>query len=351
MTMSTNTRRVLIWLAIAAAFFFFLHAIKPILLPFVVGIGLAYFLDPAADRLERDGFSRTYATSIIMLAFSATIVLVFVLLVPLISEQIASFVQDLPSYIDQMRRTALPYVNELLARFGIFRGSTQSALTAAPPLMDILSTVGIKLISSGAAFFNILALLMITPVVAFYLLRDWDTIVLKLDILLPRRYADTIREQCRAIDRTLAGFIRGQINVCLILAVVYAICLSLVGLKYALLISIMGGLLIIIPYLGTGLTAMTALILTYIQFGDWPHLAFVSGIFAFVQILESYFLTPKLVGQNVGLHPLWVLFGMLAGGTIFGFVGVLLAVPITAVIGVLVRFAIGQYLESGLYRS
>lgn len=349
--MTTNAKRIGIWILIAAAFFLFLYAIKPILLPFVVGIGIAYFLDPAADRLERDGFSRTYATSVIMLAFFSVIVFLFVMLVPLLSDQIITFIHELPGYIDKARSSAMPYVNDTLARFGVARGTSQAALSAAPPLMDIVSTVGVKLLSSGAAFFNVLALLMITPVVAFYLLRDWDTIVLKLDILLPRRYADTIREQLRAIDRTLAGFIRGQINVCLILAVIYAVGLSLIGLKYALLIAVMGGILIIVPYIGTGLTGMIAVILAYIQFDDWPHVAAVMGVFAFVQILESYFLTPKLVGQNVGLHPLWILFGMLAGGTMFGFVGVLLAVPITAVIGVLVRFAIGQYLESGLYRS
>lgn len=348
--MTTNAKRIGIWVLIAAAFFLFLYAIKPILLPFVVGIGIAYFLDPAADRLERDGFSRTYATSIIMLAFFATLALLGVLLVPLLSEQIISFVHELPGYIEQVRNTAMPYLNDLLARFGVARGGSQ-ALTTAPPLMEIISAVGVRLLSSGAAFFNLLALLMITPVVAFYLLRDWDTIVLKLDILLPRRHADTIREQFRAIDRTLAGFVRGQINVCLILSVIYAIGLSLIGLKYALLIAILGGILIIIPYIGTGLTGLIAVALAYVQYEDWPHVAAVMGVFAFVQVLESYFLTPKLVGQNVGLHPLWILFGMLAGGTVFGFVGVLLAVPITAVIGVLVRFAVGQYLESGLYRS
>lgn len=349
--MSANAKRIGIWVLIAAAFFLFLYAIKPILLPFVVGIGIAYFLDPAADRLERDGFSRTYATSIIMLAFFSVIALLLLLIVPLLSDQIVSFIHELPAYIEQVRTTAMPYINDMLSRFGVARGTSQAALTAAPPLMDIVSTVGIKLLSSGAAFFNLLALLMITPVVAFYLLRDWDAIVLKLDILLPRRHADTIREQLRAIDRTLAGFVRGQINVCLILAVIYAIGLTLIGLKYALLIAVMGGILIIIPYIGTGLTGLIAVALAYVQFEDWPHIAAVFAVFAFVQILESYFLTPKLVGRNVGLHPLWILFGMLAGGTMFGFVGVLLAVPITAVIGVLVRFAVGQYLESGLYRS
>lgn len=349
--MTERTKKIGIWLAIIIGFLLFLYLIKPILLPFVVGIGIAYFLDPAADRLEEEGLSRTYATCVITLVFFSVIVLGFVLIMPLLSDQVMGFVREVPEYVDHVRDMVQPYMRDIFHRFGISNPPATATLSASSPLLGILPAVGAHVLSSGAALFNILALLMITPLVAFYLLRDWDRIVERVDALLPRRHAAVIEEQCRAIDKTLAGFLRGQINVCLALAFIYAVGLSVVGLKYSLLIALLGGILIIIPYLGAGLTGMISLTVAYIQFGEWDKVLQVACVLIFAQIAESYFLTPKLVGENVGLHPLWILFGMLSGGSIFGFVGVLLAVPVTAVIGVLVRFAVARYLESDLYHS
>lgn len=349
--MTERTRKIGSWLLLIAGFLFFLHLIKPILLPFVVGIGIAYFLDPAADRLEKEGMSRAYATCIIILAFFSVIVLGFVLVMPVLSDQVVGFVKELPAYIDHVKQMVQPFMRDIFHRFGLDTPPADATLSASSSLIGMLSTVGASVISSGAALFNILALLMITPLVAFYLLRDWDRIVERVDALLPRRHAAVIEEQCRAIDKTLAGFLRGQLNVCLALAFIYAVGLSIVGLKYSLLIALMGGILIIVPYLGAGLTGIVSLAVGYVQFGEWDKMLQVACVLVIAQIAEGYVLTPKLVGENVGLHPLWILFGMLSGGAIFGFVGVLLAVPVTAVIGVLVRFAVARYLESDLYHS
>jgi predicted PurR-regulated permease PerM len=206
-------------------------------------------------------------------------------------------------------------------------------------------------LQSGIAILNLLSLILITPIVAFYLLRDWDKVVRRLDTYLPRRHAQTIREQLAIIDDTLAGFVRGQINVCLILGTFYAVGLSLAGLKFGILIGLATGLLVIFPYVGLMVGMGAGLTLAFFQFDTLQPVFTVLGVFVIGQMMEGYFFTPKLVGEKVGLHPVWVIFGMLAGAALFGFVGILLAVPATAVIGVLIRFAMQQYLHSQYYQE
>jgi predicted PurR-regulated permease PerM len=194
-------------------------------------------------------------------------------------------------------------------------------------------------------------LLVITPIVSFFLLRDWDRITAKIDGYLPKRYAPTIREQLKRIDQTLAGYIRGQVHVMLVLGVFYAVGLSIIGLDFAILVGMAGGILVILPYLGVVIAGALSVGIAYVQFHDWQPVAMVAGFFVIGQMIEGYVLTPKLVGDRVGLHPLWLIFGMLAGAALFGFVGVLLAIPVSAVLGVLVRFALQQYLESDYYNG
>ena len=201
------------------------------------------------------------------------------------------------------------------------------------------------------AFANLISLLVITPVVAFYLLRDWDRLIARIDTWLPRDHAETIRERVREVDRTLAGFLRGQGTVCLILGLFYAIALSIAGLDFGLVVGLVAGLLSFIPYVGAIIGLVLSVGLALLQFDDWLRVAIVAGIFFVGQAVEGNFLTPKLVGESVGLHPVWIIFGLLAGGALFGFVGVLLAVPAAAVIGVGVRFALDRYLQSPYYRG
>ena len=194
-----------------------------------------------------------------------------------------------------------------------------------------------------------LSLLVITPLVAFYLLRDWDLITEKIDVWLPRRAQPKIREQAGAIDDTLAAFVRGQSSVCLILALFYGIGLTLVGLKSGLLVGFGAGFISFVPYVGAAVGLTVGLVIALFQFSEWLPIVIVAAIFLVGQTLESYVFTPKLVGNRVGLHPVWVIFALLAGGTLFGFTGVLLAVPMAAITGVLTRFAISRYLVSPLY--
>ena len=205
--------------------------------------------------------------------------------------------------------------------------------------------------SGGLAFFNLMSLLLITPVVAFYLLRDWDLIISKIDSWLPLQIAPTVREQALAIDQTLAAFVRGQSYVCLALAIFYGLGLTLIGLKSGLLVGFGAGVISFIPYLGAIFGLAVGLGIALFQFSEWLPIAVVAAVFVTGQSIESYILTPRLVGSGVGLHPVWIIFSLLAGGALFGFTGVLLAVPVAAIIGVLARFAISQYLKSPLYDS
>jgi predicted PurR-regulated permease PerM len=206
-----------------------------------------------------------------------------------------------------------------------------------------------KVLASAASMLNILGLLLITPIVCFYFIRDWPGVLTKFDTLLPRAYAPVIREQLHQINATLAAYLRGQLTVMLILAVFYSVVFSILTVKYAILLGLLAGILVIIPYIGTWISLALGLIVAYGQFGPTTPFWIMLGVYGVGQFLESQILTPKIVGDKVGVHPLWMLFGMLAGGVLLGFVGVLLAVPLTAVLSVLARFVIDRYLNSTLY--
>ncbi len=340
-----TARKIWFWLALTLAFFGFLYLIRSILLPFVVGIGTAYFLDPAADRLEKAGLSRSAATSVITVGFFSVIIILLVVLIPVLLDQLGGFIEHLPGYLQTLRSRAEFYLHKLPLNLNV----KDSAAQLSNGVMTGVQGFVLGVVQSGLVIVNLVSLLVITPVVAFYLLRDWDVLTARVDRLLPRKYAETIRAQLKEIDRILAGFVRGQFNVMVILGTFYAIALSVVGLPFGALIGIVAGLLIIIPYIGAFVGTALAIGVALVQFDDTWHVASVCSVFVLGQIAESYYLTPTLVGNRVGLHPAWVIFGMLAGGTLFGFVGILLAVPVTAVIGVLVRFAVEQYLASSLY--
>lgn len=338
----------MLWLLIFILFFGFLYLIRGMLLPFVVGLGVAYFLDPAADKLEKLGLSRTLATAVITLGFFSILVLAGVLLLPMLAHQVSGLVDAAPHYYESLRGLAQKYLAKLPA--ALHANGTDTFESVSSDVLKSAEQFILGILQSGMVLVNMASLMIITPVVAFYLLRDWDILMTRADALLPRRHAITIREQLAEIDRTIAGFVRGQLNVMMILGSVYALGLTLVGLPYGALIGVIAGLLIIIPYAGTFIGAALALGVAFAQFDTLSDIIPVGIVFMIGQALEGYYLTPKLVGGKVGLHPVWVIFGMLAGGSLFGFVGILLAVPVTAVIGVLIRFAVARYLESDLYQ-
>lgn len=356
----TGQRQALFWLALLAVFGLALWLLSSILLPFVLGMAIGYFLDPLVGAIERRGVARAWASGAIIVAFFALGGLLMLLVVPAVVEQSSSLAKHLPALLAALEERLeplleLPILDVITRGAGGAGGAPAGGI--APPMAEVASKIAQiagsllgGLLSGGLAVVNLLALLGVTPLVAFYLLRDWPRVIAEVDGWLPREHAETIREQARRIDAVLAGFARGAATVCLALGAFYALALSLVGLDFGLIIGLSAGAVSFVPYLGVIFGLVSSVGVALYQFWpDWIPVAVVLGIFLVGQILSDYVLTPRLVGERVGLHPLWVIFGVLAGGALFGFVGVLLAVPACAVIGVLVRFAIGRYRTSPLY--
>lgn len=345
-------RQFRFWLIAAALLALFLYMFSDILLPFAAGMVLAYFLDPVADRLEKLGLSRMMATVVILLGFLVLVVLGLVILIPVIASQAADFAGKIPQYITQLQTLITSFNPEWLSqRFGIdpadLRNSLNSVLSSG---VSFLSTIFSSLVSSAASLFSIAGLFVVTPVVAFYMLLDWDRMVATVDGWVPREHVKTVRQLAREINSATAGFVRGQGTVCLLLGAMYAFGLTLVGLNFGILVGMVAGLISFIPYVGSLVGLVLALGLAFVQFWpDWQWVVATAGVFFVGQFIEGNILQPRLVGKSVGLHPVWLMFALFAFGALFGFVGLLIAVPAAAAVGVLVRFAIGRYLESPLY--
>ncbi len=349
--MSEPPQRALFWAVGIALCILALWLLSGILLPFVAGFTIAYFLNPPCDRLERLRLPRGAAAAIVLLGFVLAVALVFLVLVPLIETQVIDLVRRFPSFVDIAR-------SELNSLMGFFQERLSPEDYAklrdavGVKLGDAFSWVGRLLqgtLSSSLALFNILSLVFVTPVVAFFLLRDWHRIVRRVDSWLPRPHAETIRAQAALVDATLAGFIRGQATVCALMAAFYAAALSIAGLDFGLFVGLLVGVLIFIPFLGGAFGAGLALLLAVTQFASWTSVAVIAAIFVVGQAAESNLLTPRLIGKRVNLHPVWVIFSLLAFSNLFGLLGLLIAVPVAAIIGVLTRFALQRYLASPIY--
>lgn len=348
----TVERQLRFWLVGLVVFLVAVYFLRAILLPFVAGMAVAYFLDPVCDRIERWGASRTWATTIVTALFGLIVMLALFIIVPPLERQVIDLGAQLPNYLRSAARWLQPLVEQLRQ---YFPATDQATLgDVGGQLSNIAAwlagAIG-SFVSGGLALFNLVSLIFITPIVAFYLLRDWDRLVQRIDGWLPRDHAAVIREQLREIDRTLAGFARGQATVCLCLAAYYGVGFSLVGLDFGLALGLVAGLLSFIPFVGSAIALVGSIGLALVQYSDWLPIALTLGVCVLGQVLEGNFLTPKLVGDRVGLHPVWVIFALLAGGALFGFLGLLLAVPVMAVIGVLARFGLVRYLTSRYYRG
>lgn len=342
--------RFVAWLAILGALGFAVYALSAVLLPFLVGAGVAYLLDPVVNRAERAGVPRTYgaalATAIFFVAFGVTVAL----LAPVLQTQMFGLAERLAAVIRHGIEWARPYLEELFAQIGhVDPQQLRGAGDTARQVLSFVASAAIGVLTSGIAIVNLLSLLLITPVVSFYLIRDWNKVVARIDSWLPRDYAADLRGMAHEIDERMAGFLRGQALVCLCLGIFYAVGLTLTGLSYGLLVGLMTGILGFIPFVGVTLGTVTGLAIAFFQFPDWIGVAMVAAVFAAGQVLEGSILTPKLVGDRVGLHPVWMILAILAGASLFGFTGVLLAVPIAAAIGVLLRYGLKRYLGSSLY--
>lgn len=350
MRLETQTRFWLLALAIFAALVWLL---KPVLLPFVAGMVIAYFLAPVVNILARQGLPRWLGALCVLFSFGIMATAIAMLIVPMISSQIGALINALPGYTEKVRSHYLPWVENWVMRFPpedvdkLRTAAGQSAAEVAGFFANILK----NMVANGVRLIDTMAMTIVAPVVAFFMLRDWPILTQTIDRILPRRYYDVIRSQLAEIDSTLSGFIRGQALVCLSLGLIYTTGLEITGLKYSAAIGVTAGILSFIPYVGTAFGWISSLILALVQFDDWQHVAMVIGVFAGGHFLEAYILTPKLVGHRVGLHPVWILFALITGVKLMGFLGILIAVPTAAVLGVLIRFLLRQYRNSPLYQD
>jgi predicted PurR-regulated permease PerM len=348
---SGQRQQVAFWLGALIVFFVLFYLLSPILLPFVAGFVIAYFLDPAVHGLERWRVRRSFGAAAVLLLFVLAVLLVLSLLVPLVELQAAELVRRVPALVGAARER-MDQLMHLAEQQLAPEDVAKLRDIASSGLADIASwSVRLvqSLLTSSVALANLLSLVFVTPIVAFFLLRDWPRIVALIDACLPRHYLATIREQARLVDATLAGFVRGQLLVCLGTGIYYAVALTLIHLDFGLIIGVLAGILTFIPYVGFATGFVLAMSLALLQFGTLAGVLWVFAVFAVGQVLEGNVLSPKLVGERVHLHPVWVIFALLAFGTVLGFAGVLIALPAAAVAGVLVRFALGRYLESPLY--
>lgn len=350
-TIAAFYRRVQ-WTALGVGLLWCLWLLAPILSPFVFAALLGWLGDPMVDRLERR-MSRNSAVVLVFAVMILVLLLVAVLLVPLLESQVMTLVDSLPGYRDWFVQTALPWIEQrtglqILAWFDpqhlfqLIREHWQGAGGIVAVMLGYVSR-------SGFALMVWLANIALLPVLTFFFLRDWDLIVGRVGALVPRDHYATVRRLALEANDVLGGFLRGQLLVMLVLGILYALGLWLVGLKLGILIGVVAGLLTFVPYLGPAAIILFGGIAALVQFGDWQHLAGVGIVFAVGQVVESFLLTPVLVGDRIGLHPMAVIFAVMAGGTLFGFLGMLLALPVAAVVNVLLRYAQERYRHSRLY--
>ncbi len=342
-------RQVTFWLVtfvVLAAALWLLH---DILLPFVAGIALAYVLAPLADRVERLGINRTVAALLVVSVLVVALIALMLLLVPLLLQQGSALISNIPGYFKRVKELIvdanLPWLNWL--------GAAETGKSASDLVGQVatwLLSFSYSLWTGGKALVSFASVLIVMPVVTFYLIRDWHAMIDRVDSWVPVRQRDTVRQLGREIDAAIGGFLRGQFGVCLVLGCYYAIGLMLVGLDFALLIGLIAGVITFVPYIGSMTGLMIAVSVAIAQFWpDWKRIALVVAIFLVGQFIEGNIVSPKFVGERVGLHPVWLIFAMFAFGYLFGFVGLLIAVPLGAAIAVLLRFGLRQYFASPLY--
>ena len=346
--MHMPVQRQLIWWGVAALILLIaMWLLGQAVLPFILGAGIAYLLDPLADRLERSGLSRTMAVVVITLGAVLLFVAVMLLIVPILVRQAVALIDTAPQMLDQLRA----FVSMRFPQVMPEDGTVASALSDLGKAMgDQWSNIAQTVMSSLGGVISTAALLVIVPVVAFYLLLDWDRMVAEIDRLLPREPAPVLRRLASEIDEALSGFVRGQGLVILILGTWYSIALMLVGLPFGFFIGIMAAALSFIPYVGVLIGGVTAIGVALFSFwGDPLWIGAVIAIFALGQVVEGNYLQPKIVGGHVGLHPVWLLLALSVFGALFGFVGLVMAVPMAAALGVLARFLTERYRESALY--
>lgn len=352
--MTWRQQNALFWGALIVVALILLVLVRQILLPFAAGAVLAYALDPVAKALEGRGFTRFAAAALIMTVLTVVFFAVLILLMPLLLNQMVDFAQRLPSYVTRLQELFGSFLDTDWARYlGIDPDSIRTWLSNFMSRgIDLSTTLLGSLWTGGRAIVDIASLLVVTPFVAFYLLRDWENIVARVDRLVPVGHVEDVRRLAREIDGKVAAFVRGQLLVGFVLGVFYALGLVAIGLNYGLLIGLASGILSFIPYLGFTVGFVLSIIIALVQFWpNWLMVAAVVLVFMVGQLIEGYVLQPRLIGRSVGLHPVWLIFALFAAGLLFGFLGLIIAIPAAAAIGVILRFAVERYRMSPLFRG
>ena len=349
----TSLQRIVLWIIILSGLFGMIYLIRGILLPFIVGIIIAYALSPIVQILQRFKINRPFGSFLTLLSFFMGFGSLFAFAFPYAQAEIIDLAIHIPTYGVQLHAQAMDFLKELSSHIPQ-EDWLRLKIMGKSYIGDALSWVAIfmaNLLTSSLALANILALIFITPIVSFYFLKDWPKILLTLKSWIPTSYSETILTQVNLIDRALAGFARGQAIVCLSLATYYATALSLAGLESGLAIGLLTGFFTFIPYVGILTGCCISMILAFVQFDLWSMRLLIFGIFVVGQILEGNFLTPLLVGERIGLHPVWVIFAIFSGAYLMGLVGIIIALPVAAIFGVLLRFGLKKYLASPLYKT
>jgi len=345
-----NTKLIL-WLLIFTVFSLFLYEVHTILVPFIVSIITAYALNPLTCKLEKIGVRRIYTVTIMVGIFFTIMILAIVKLMPAFFNQVQEFIDDVPKYQQYV-------VDNLVTKINIFFSNIDLKITNkineqlvhfSDKFFEYVASVISNIISSSMAILNIVGLVLFTPILVFYLLRDWPIFIKNTHKLIPKGHKKIILSELKEIDKVLSEYVSGQIIVCLLLSLFYSVSLSIVGLKNALLVGIISGILTIIPYVGLIIGGAICAINALIQFSSLEYTYITLGIFLLGHLIESYMITPKLVGDRVGLHPVWIIFAIMAGGALFGFWGMFFAIPLGAIVGVVMRGLIKNYLGSQLY--
>jgi len=351
----TIRNQIYFWLATLAAFIGFVYIFKSVLMPFVLGLIIAYLLNPLVKAFGRIKINRGVAALIILLVFFTVLTISIALVAPTLYRQSLDFINALPGYAQSLWGMVQPFVNQMSYRLGLGNAGdvdvseilTQNSEATA----DIAKNLVGKIAAGGQAIISTLTATIFTPIVAYFVMKEWVRITDWVEDLLPRKNEETIMDLIYKIDKKISGFIRGQISVAVILGIAYAIALTIAGLKYGALIGLVAGLLCIIPMVGSTIGLVVSVVVAYFQSGDPMYVLIIAGIFLGGQLIEGNILSPKIVGDSVGMHPLWVFFALIAGGALFGIVGMLIAVPVAAAVGVLMSFGIQRYKESSLYKG
>ena len=344
--------QVLFWVGSLVVLILLLWLFRGILLPFVVGAALAYLLNPLVNQLQQWRIGRGWATAVVLLSVITIVVSLFFMFLPIIGQQIIGLIQRLPGYVTDLQGLVRRWSPEINTWLGPERAAQleTSISSLASQALGFIATLPAELVNIGLTGAGVIGFTLLTPVVAFYLLLDWEGMIRGMQGLIPRDYRDEINTILSDIDKSMAGVIRGQGGVLLIDAAFYASALSLIGLNFGLAVGLIAGLLSFIPYVGFAVGLFLSLGIATVQF--WPNywmVAAVAGIFLGWQFIEGNVLYPKLVGSSININPVWLMFALLAFGALFGFVGLLLAVPLAAIVGVLVRYGVAKYKASALY--